>query len=474
MIYKLVVILFIYTLISLFCVFAHKSDKPLDSFKKKSHFKLKDDNAPLFLTPYLQSGQIQKAKDLSLVRGLPNAPNITSYSGLFTVQQTFNNNLFFWFFPAMNNDHNAPIILWLQGGPGTTGLFGLFIENGPFVLQANMSAKIRPYNWAESFNVIYVDNPVGAGFSFTKTKGGYCINELDVATDLFEFLRQFYTMFPEYKKNDLYLAGESYGGKHATYLGYMIHTEGAAAKINLKGIMIGNGFIDPETMLDYSSYLYELGLIDRKQASVMRNVSNTVRQNIRRKEYYEALVGFDQLMLQLHTLPYKSYFSNYTDYDFTYNFLVTNWPDDYGYYFKYVKSPEFKKAIHVGNLTFNDGSMAQKSLLIDIMQSVKPQFTVLMNNYKVLFYSGQLDLLVPYPLSLNFLHSIKWKNATAYKDAERYVWKIEGTNEIAGFVHTVGDFHEVLVRNAGHLVPHDQPRAALDLITRFIKQNAYH
>ncbi|GFT56664.1 probable serine carboxypeptidase CPVL [Nephila pilipes] len=449
------------------------SNRATLSGRIKVAFSFRDDNEPLFLTPYLQSGQIQRAKNLSLVRGLPNAPNVTSYSGLFTVQQQFNNNLFFWFFPAMNNDPNAPVILWLQGGPGTTSLFGLFIEHGPYVLQADMSAKIRPYHWAKTFHVIYVDSPVGAGFSFTKTKGGYCINELDVATDLFEFLRQFFTMFPEYKKNDFYIAGESYGGKYATSLGYMIHTEGASEKINLKGIAIGNGFLDPETMLDYSSYLYQLGLIDRKQASVMHNVSETIKQHIRRKEYYEAVVGMDQLVMQLHTLPYTSYFANYTDYQFTYNFLVTNWPDDYGYYFKYVKSPEFKKAVHVGNLTFNDGSMAQKSLLLDVMQSVKPQMAVLMDNYKVLLYSGQLDLLVPYPLTLNFLHSVKWKNATAYKDAEREIWKIEGTDEIAGFVHNVGDFYEVLVRNAGHLVPHDQPRAALDLITRFIRQKPF-
>ncbi|GFY54695.1 probable serine carboxypeptidase CPVL [Trichonephila inaurata madagascariensis] len=309
---------------------------------RKSSFKPReDDNKPLILTPYIQSGQIQKAKELSKVGSLPNAPNVTSYR------------------------------------------------------------------------------------------------------------------------------------KYVPSLAYMIHTQGNAAQINLKGFAIGNGFCDPETMVDYSSYLYQLGLIDRKQANVMHNISDSIKQLIRRKEYYEALVEMDQLVLQLHSLPYLSYFRNYTDFQFTYNYLVTNWPEDYFHYVDYISSPEFKKAVHVGNITFSDGTEAQKHLLLDIMQSVKPKVAVLMDNYRVLFYSGQLDVVVPYPLTMNFLYSVEWKNATAYKDAERQIWKIEGTEEVAGYVHNVGDFYEVLVRNAGHVVPHDQPRAALDLITRFVTQKSY-
>ncbi|GFX54269.1 probable serine carboxypeptidase CPVL [Trichonephila clavipes] len=180
---------------------------------RKSSFKPReDDNKPLILTPYIQSGQIQKAKELSKVGRLPNAPNVTSYSGFFTVQKMHNNNLFFWFFPAMNGDPKAPIILWLQGGPGTTGLFGLFLEHGPFIIDSNSNAKMRPYSWTKSFHMIYVDSPVGTGFSFTTSKIGYCRNEDDVSTDLYNFLLQFFTMFPEYRDNDFYIAGESYAG----------------------------------------------------------------------------------------------------------------------------------------------------------------------------------------------------------------------------------------------------------------------
>ncbi|GIX94952.1 probable serine carboxypeptidase CPVL [Caerostris extrusa] len=135
---------FNYVAIFLCCVFANKIEaKPADF------------GEPLFLTPYIRSGNIKKAKDLSRVGKLPNAPQITSYSGFFTVNQKYNNNIFFWFFPALDNNHDAPVILWLQGGPGMTGLFGLFVEHGPYVIDSNMTAEMRPIHTGLSHFMSY-------------------------------------------------------------------------------------------------------------------------------------------------------------------------------------------------------------------------------------------------------------------------------------------------------------------------------
>lgn len=61
---------------------------------------------------------------------------------------------------------------------------------------------------------------------------------------------------------------------------------------------------------------------------------------------------------------------------------------------------------------------------------------------------------------------LEWKGAEDYKNAERDFWFVEGN--LAGYSKTVGNFTEVLVRNAGHLVPTDQPKVAFDLFNRFI------
>lgn len=245
------------------------------------------------------------------------------------------------------------------------------------------------------------------------------------------------------------------------------------ANFKLTGISIGNGMCDPETMMDYSGYLYNLGLIDEIQATAMKLLSDTIVEYIKAEKYYEALVGMDKLIIQFGVFSYVSLYKNFTGLDFYYNFLISSTPEDFDLYQDYVKLPEFKRALHLGNSPYQDGKTAQKHLLLDIMKSVKPNVTVVMDNYRVLIYNGQLDVIIPYPLTLNFLKSIKWKHEEEYRRAERNIWHLKGTAEIAGYVHNVQDFYEVLVRNAGHILPYDKPQEAFDLISRFLNREPY-
>lgn len=84
----------------------------------------------LILTPYIKSGHYKLAQQLSKVdlEGF----NGDSYAGFLTVNETDNSNMFFWFFPAETDRPDLePVILWLQGGPGASSMFGLFVEHGP-------------------------------------------------------------------------------------------------------------------------------------------------------------------------------------------------------------------------------------------------------------------------------------------------------------------------------------------------------
>ncbi|KAJ1100487.1 hypothetical protein NDU88_005572 [Pleurodeles waltl] len=166
-----------------------------------------DPGKPLFLTPYLESGRIQEARELSLVGQLPGY-NVKSYSGYLTVNKTYNSNLFFWFFPAQVEPENAPLLLWLQGGPGGTSMFGLFVEHGPYVVNKNLTLCARKYPWTSHYSLIYIDNPVGTGFSFTDDSQGFAKDQVDVGRDLYSALTQFLQIFPEYQKNDFYATGE--------------------------------------------------------------------------------------------------------------------------------------------------------------------------------------------------------------------------------------------------------------------------
>ena len=110
---------------------------------------------------------------------------------------------------------------------------------------------------------------MGTGFSFTENITiGYVDTQEKVGEHLYEALLQFYKLFPEFGHQDLYIAGESYAGKYVPAIGFKIHNSNLlpnASKIPLKGMMIGNGYSDPENMLGYGEFLHGLGFIDRNE-----------------------------------------------------------------------------------------------------------------------------------------------------------------------------------------------------------------
>ncbi|XP_078519630.1 putative serine carboxypeptidase CPVL isoform X3 [Lissotriton helveticus] len=371
-----------------------------------------DPGKPLFLTPYLESGRIQEARELSLVGPLPGY-NVKSYSGYFTVNKTYNSNLFFWFFPAQVEPENAPLLLWLQGGPGGTSLFGLFVEHGPYVVNKNLTLSARKYPWTSHYSLIYIDNPVGTGFSFTDDDRGFAKDQVDVGRDLYSALIQFLQIFPEYQKNDFYATGESYAGKYVPAIGYYIHTHNPTAKIkiNFKGMAIGDGLCDPEVMLGgYAEFFYQTGMADEKQRAFVQQQADLGVIYIQHQKWIEAFEVFDSL-LNGDTTEYPSFYKNITGCDNYYNFLQC----------------------------------------------------------EVLMYSGQLDVIVAAPLTERFLPTVPWSKVEDYKNAERRYWKVRPSDtEVAGYVRQAGDFYQVIVRGGGHILPYDQAERSFDMIHRFI------
>jgi len=430
------------------------------------------DNEPLFLSPLIKAGKIDEAREAARVH--LEGPKIESYSGYLTVNTPdCGSNMFFWYFPAKYGSDSAPTLLWLQGGPGGTSLFGLFAENGPYVVTKEMQLTERVTSWALTHNVIYIDNPVGTGYSFTKKDSCYATDQYQVADDLYDALQQFFSLFPALRNNDFYVTGESYAGKYVPAISYKIYQMqknviSPEQVIKFKGMAIGDGLCDPVTMTNYGDFLYGIGLIDEADREYFRNISKLMIQNIKSGNTKLAFQLFDDL-LNGDLTGHPSYFANVTGYNYYFNYLMTNGPADMNYYNNYVQLANVRRAIHVGDMTWNNGSIVENHLLEDVMKSnVKPWIEeILEQGYKVMIYNGLMDVIVAWPLTENFLASLtNWSGTNTYLKAQRVKWMMGGS--LAGYAKQVDNFTQVVVRNAGHMVPYDQPKAAFDMINRFI------
>lgn len=294
---------------------------------KTIHFR---DNAEekLILTPYIESGRIQEARNLSRVQSLKG--NVTSFSGFVTVNKDCDSNIFFWFFLADSSPETAPISVWLQGGPGASSLYGLFDENGPFQLTGEGNLKLRKYSWTHASSYLFIDNPVGTGFSYTNRLDCYSRNESHVGQNLLEAVKQVLQLFPEYGKNPFFVTGESYAGKYVPALSYAIHQFNKKAdrsRINLQGLAIGNGLVDPGNQLHYGDYLYQLGLIDSQAKDHFHVQEDLARLYIAQGNWTQAFMCFDSL-LNGDKIPYPSFFQNKTGFSFYFNYLHSQQPSE--------------------------------------------------------------------------------------------------------------------------------------------------
>lgn len=434
--------------------------------------------------------------------------NIPNHAGYFTVNKEHNSNLFFWFFPAKIDPDNAPVVLWLQGGPGASSLFGLFTENGPYSITPDQQLVERKFSWNVNHNLIYIDNPVGTGFSFTDADEGYAKNEVDVGRDLLEGLQQFFQVFPHLQSNEFFVSGESYAGKYVPAVGHAIlqdsrrTTDTGKPKINLKGLAIGNGLSDPVHQMNYGDYLYQLGLIDSNGHDVFIKYQAQGIDCIQKKDFDCAFKVFDEL-INMDQLPEGSLFKNMTGYSMYFNYLKTS-DDDATPLGDFLQKTETRRAIHVGNNSFHDlegENKVEEHLKLDVMDSVAEWVSELLSNYPVLIYNGQLDIIVAYPMTENYLKNLAFSGAEEYKTAKRYIWRVE--NDIAGYAKHAGNLTEVLVRNAGecgmrliiadtllvlcsirklnqyciyilgHMAPGDQPKWVLDMLLRFTHHKGF-
>jgi vitellogenic carboxypeptidase-like protein len=423
---------------------------------------------PLFLTPLINSGKIDEARKLSKVENL--SETVTSYSGFITVDEENGVNTFFWFFPAFENFENAPVFLWSEGGPGVSGLMSAFNEQGPFLVTAAGNLELREHTWAKNHSIIYMDQPMDVGFSFTEKEEGYVTSGIDAAPNIYKFLIQFFKLFPELQDNAFYNSGVSFGGIYAPAAAHYIHAQNNAKnpapefKINLKGLLLETPFSDAISQVDYGEYLYYAGLIDDNAREKFKVKSAVIKDLIVQEKYLEA----QELNLELlwgH--QFGTYFTNTTGFASNFNILNEKPDPAITYFLSLVENESFRNSLHVGNLTFTFASpLVQNMFKPTILKTVKHLIEDLLDlDYKILIYGGNLDIITSHIGVSAMIRSFQWSGAQDYAQSTNQIWRVDG--DIAGYARTAKNFTYVLVRNSGHGATLDQPKWTFDLVNRF-------
>ncbi|KAI0146946.1 Alpha/Beta hydrolase protein [Xylariaceae sp. FL1272] len=424
------------------------------------------------------------------VHSLPGAPegdNIKMHAGHIEVDTAHDGNLFFWHFENKHIAKKQRTVIWLNGGPGCSSEDGALMEIGPYRLKDENTLEYNPGTWNEFANLLFVDNPVGTGYSYVNTNS--YVHELDEMAEQFViFLEKWYALFPEYEHDDIYIAGESFAGQHIPYIAQAMlnrNKETSKEPWNVKGLLIGNGWISPNDQYPaYLSFAYEKGIVQRGSdtgnkleeqlkacRAEMKEPKGSEVDNRVCEQILNDMLRLTQTKEDGETKCVNMYDVRLTD---TYPSCGMNWPPDLKYVTPYLRKTEVTSALHL-NTNKNTGWTECNGAVGNAFdtKNSKPSITLLpeiLEEVPILLFSGGEDLICNHIGTESLISNLEWNGGKGFETspgnwAPRRDWTVDG--EAAGFWQEARNLTYVYFNESSHMVPFDYPRRSRDMLDRF-------
>jgi len=400
--------------------------------------------------------------------------------------------IFYWFVESENDPSSDPVVMWTNGGPGCSGLDGLLTEMGPFKPVADGSLVMNKYRWNQVANMIFIEQPAGVGFSWTKETLDY--GDSLAASDNADFVENWLAAFSNFQNNDFYIASESYGGHYMPTLTKELFDRGTVK--TFKGMMVGN----PLTWMPYRNY-------GQYATAAGRNMYPKPKWD----EYVNYTCAVDDANYRCYELEMS--FARYTDGTDPYALdfpvcaddmqragrnqryymaraihrankrrrqkmglkenLGGYFPDDYkpcieNYMNDYLQRSDVRKALHISSDSSSTWEMCNGNInrgwnQTDFNAPMMPIYSYLVNNskLKIMIYSGDDDSMCASFGTQMFIWDMGWQTKEAWGS-----WSVD--DQVAGYVVKFEGFTFLTVHGAGHMVPSTRPGFALAVFKGYL------
>lgn len=399
--------------------------------------------------------------------------DVKQYTGYLDVKDE-DKHFFYWFFESRNDPKNDPVILWLNGGPGCSSLTGLFFELGPSSIGADLKPIRNPHSWNNNASIIFLDQPVNVGFSYSS---GSITNTIAAGKDVYAFLELFFKQFPEYKKPDFHIAGESYAGHYIPVFATEILSHDDRS-FNLSSVLIGNGLTDPLTQYEYYEPMAcgkggEPSVLEPGECQSMTDSIPRCLSLI--ESCYDSGSIWSCVPATIYCNngqmgPYQKSGRNVYD--------IRTMCDgsslcysDLEYIDQYLNQDEVKSKLGVEvdayescNFDINrnfllagDWMKPYHKAVVDLLEQELP----------ILIYAGDKDFICNWLGNQAWTDKLPWSGQEKFADQPIREWKVG--KEIAGEVKNYKHFTFLRIFGGGHMVPYDQPENALDMVNRWVK-----
>lgn len=380
-------------------------------------------------------------------------------------EHRYHAELYYMLFRSRDENPTAPLVWFFEGGPGMTGMHAIFYQNGPYRINKDMTLRKNEYSFNNIADVLYIDQPIGTGFSNVTNTSWVPHHEDVILGDLVHFLQAFLEKHQEYHGRPLYLVSQAYGSHFVLPLASTLARH-VVPFANLQGIALGNPWIRPEIQLTTlpafskrHQLCSELHYIASLYGYILASVFIDLDLDMQALDIVEmatgVLVGIRNHKFNRYDIRIKC-----SSGPCMYNFTDLH---------TFLDRPDVRRIMGTTDRHFNITSFEVFRWLVlnnEYFSDKSPSLIHIIDDthIPVYIFTGMQDWLINYVGMDQFMDSLHWSGREQMKGMFWRDWYTDG--QFQGRYKRVKNLYYVHVIDAGHYVGMDLPSFTLDLLTR--------